>query len=163
MLGFNPNNNFHPVFSWSIAGRKRREDTNRVCQNTRSIFEVKKKIIFYVCWNDCAGVALRNSRKGIYLISIQWNLKFLICVGFESLTRIIARHTPLKSNNKWYLKCAVFLGKQDTSFYSKTSDSDSLSFVGSVFFSCVSACFNFDLSNLVTSSRFGLSAIVESS
>ena len=82
---------------------------------------------------------------------------------FRILTRITARHTPLKSNNKWYLKCAVFLGKQDTSFYPKTSDSDSLSFVGSVFFSCVSACFNFDLSNLVTSSRFGLSAIVESS
>lgn len=162
MLGFNPNNNFHPVFSWSIAGRKRREDTNRVCQNTRSIFEVKKKIIFYVCWNDCAGFALRNSRKGINNIN-PMEFEILDMCRFRIVTRIIARHTPLKSNNKWNLKCAVFFGKQDTRFYPKTSDSDSLSFVGSVFFSCVSACFNFDLSNLVTSSRFGLSAIVGSS
>lgn len=121
MLGFNPNNNFHPVFSWSIAGRKRREDTNRVCQNTRRIFEVKKKIIFYVCWNDCAGVALRNSRKGLYNIN-PVEFEILDMCRFRILTRIIARHTPLKSNNKWYLKCAVFFGKQDTSFYPKTSD-----------------------------------------
>lgn len=143
----------------SLEGR---EDTNRVCQNTRSILEVKKKIIFYVCWNDCAGVALRNSRKGINNIN-PMEFEILDMCRFRILTRIIDRHTPLKPNNKCYLKCAVFFGKQDTSFYPKTSDSDSLSFVGSVFFSCVSACFNFDLSNLVTSSRFGLSAIVGSS
>lgn len=126
--------------------------------NGQNIGCVKETTVVLQFWtnthrNEYTGVA--PSRPDISEIAknLQWTRPV-----FSIIARFTERHTPRNLNNK-DLKFSRGDGKKNWGVRVIPAEQHLLSFVGRVFFSFVSACFNFVLSNLVTSSKSGLSDI----